>query len=253
MADTASGFSPRALVSHLPCPCACLALQRRIMESVNGLKSLSTGRVVVVKNEEHHNALGVILQVRTRGVLTPTEVCSFPLIIVLCLSLCLVPKTPVQGGHTMSTVVVPASSRSPQTPAECSQRWSCVISLLCLRAHGTRGQPLQMCPTQTTLWASSCSCLKVSSLWWCEQDAWAMAKSDLTGFPGPCEHTVAKLQPGDVAAISTKVLRVNGEKISEDFSKRQQPKFRSETWGTFSREGHAPVGVYVQRDHAVGS
>lgn len=67
MADTASGFSPRALVSHLPCPSACLALQRRIMESVNGLKSLSTGRVVVVKNKEHHNALGVILQVRTGG------------------------------------------------------------------------------------------------------------------------------------------------------------------------------------------
>lgn len=73
MVDTASGFSPRALVSHLPVPCACLALQRCIMESVNGLKSLSTGRVVVVKNKEHHNALGVILQVRTRGVLTPME------------------------------------------------------------------------------------------------------------------------------------------------------------------------------------
>lgn len=37
------------------------------MESVNGLKSLSVGRVVVVKNEDHHNALGVILQVRTGG------------------------------------------------------------------------------------------------------------------------------------------------------------------------------------------
>lgn len=48
---------------------------------------------------------------------------------------------------------------------------------------------------------------------------------------------MAKLQPGDVAAISTKVLRVNGEKISEDFSKRQQPKFRSET---HSREGNVP-------------
>lgn len=39
---------------------------------------------------------------------------------------------------------------------------------------------------------------------------------------------MAKLQPGDVAAITTKVLRVNGEKILEDFSKRQQPKFKSE-------------------------
>lgn len=34
------------------------------MESVNGLKSLSAGRVVVVKNQEYHNTLGVILQVR---------------------------------------------------------------------------------------------------------------------------------------------------------------------------------------------
>lgn len=43
---------------HVPTP------QRRIMESVNGLKSLSAGRVVVVKNQEYHNTLGVILQVR---------------------------------------------------------------------------------------------------------------------------------------------------------------------------------------------
>ena len=47
------------------------ALQHRIIESVNGLKSLSAGRVVVVKNQEHHNALGVILQVRAMGIWTP--------------------------------------------------------------------------------------------------------------------------------------------------------------------------------------
>ena len=47
------------------------ALQHRIIESVNGLKSLSVGRVVVVKNQEHHNALGVILQVRAMGTWTP--------------------------------------------------------------------------------------------------------------------------------------------------------------------------------------
>lgn len=34
-----------------------------------------------------------------------------------------------------------------------------------------------------------------------------------------------------MAAITTKVLRVNGEKILEDFSKRQQPKFKSELLG----------------------
>lgn len=74
-------------------------LQWRIMESVNGLKSLSTGRVVVVKNKEHHNALGVILQVRTRGVLTPRQWEAWhclPLaqgpVTTLCRSPCLAPK-----------------------------------------------------------------------------------------------------------------------------------------------------------------
>uniref|UniRef100_A0A8C9TU69 SKI2 subunit of superkiller complex n=1 Tax=Scleropages formosus TaxID=113540 RepID=A0A8C9TU69_SCLFO len=38
-------------------------LQRAVMESVNGLKALSVGRVVVVNNSQHCNALGVILQV----------------------------------------------------------------------------------------------------------------------------------------------------------------------------------------------
>jgi len=36
--------------------------QRGILESVNGLKALSVGRVVVVNNKQHLNALGVILQ-----------------------------------------------------------------------------------------------------------------------------------------------------------------------------------------------
>lgn len=43
---------------------------------------------------------------------------------------------------------------------------------------------------------------------------------------GPCDHTVAKLQPGDITAITAKMLRVNGERILEDFSKRQQPRFK---------------------------
>jgi hypothetical protein len=64
-----SELSPSVLVmSPSVSPCAHPALQRRIMESVNGLKSLSVGRVVIVKNQEHHNALGVILQVRTMGI-----------------------------------------------------------------------------------------------------------------------------------------------------------------------------------------
>lgn len=131
-------------------------IQRRIMESVNGLKSLSVGRVVVVKSREHHNALGVILQVSstsTSRVFTTLVLCDKPM-----------SEDPQQKG--------PAS---PDVPYP----------------------------------------------------------DDLVGFKlflpeGPCDHTVAKLQPGDVAAITTKVLRVNGEKILEDFSKRQQPKFKKD-------------------------
>lgn len=131
-------------------------IQRRIMESVNGLKSLSAGRVVVVKNQEHHNALGVILQVSsnsTSRVFTTLVLCDKPL------------------------------SQDPQD-----------------RGPATPEVPYP---------------------------------DDLVGFKlflpeGPCEHTVVKLQPGDMAAITTKVLRVNGEKILEDFSKRQQPKFKKD-------------------------
>uniref|UniRef100_A0ABI7YVT1 Ski2 like RNA helicase n=1 Tax=Felis catus TaxID=9685 RepID=A0ABI7YVT1_FELCA len=131
-------------------------IQRRIMESVNGLKSLSAGRVVVVKNQEYHNTLGVILQVSsnsTSRVFTTLILCDKPV------------------------------SEDPQE-----------------RASATPDVPYP---------------------------------DDLVGFKlflpeGPCDHTVAKLQPGDMAAITTKVLRVNGEKILEDFSKRQQPKFKKD-------------------------
>lgn len=131
-------------------------IQRHVMESVNGLKSLSAGRVVIVKNQEHHNALGVTLQVSsnsTSRVFTTLVLCDKPK-----------SEAPAERG-----------SASPDVPYP----------------------------------------------------------DDLVGFKlflpeGPCDHTVARLQLGDVAAITTKVLRVNGEKILEDFSKRQQPKFKKD-------------------------
>lgn len=43
-------------------------LQEAVMESVSGLKALSVGRVVVVNNNHHVNALGVILQVSNDAV-----------------------------------------------------------------------------------------------------------------------------------------------------------------------------------------
>ncbi|KAI5087367.1 helicase SKI2W isoform X1 [Silurus meridionalis] len=44
------------------------ALQQAVMESVNGIKALSVGRVVVVNNAQHFNALAVLLQVSTDSV-----------------------------------------------------------------------------------------------------------------------------------------------------------------------------------------
>ncbi|XP_055984141.1 superkiller complex protein 2 isoform X2 [Sorex fumeus] len=131
-------------------------IQRHIIESVNGLKSLSAGRVVVVKNQEHHNALGVILQVSSNS-----------------------------------------SSR--------------IFTTLVLCEKPTAGDP-----QETGLATPD-----------------VPYPEDLVGFKlflpeGPCDHTVAKLQSADVAAITTKVLRVNGDKILEDFSKRQQPKFKKD-------------------------
>ncbi|XP_056597770.1 helicase SKI2W isoform X1 [Triplophysa dalaica] len=43
-------------------------LQQAVLESMNGLKALSVGRVVIVNNTQHHNALGVILQVSSDSV-----------------------------------------------------------------------------------------------------------------------------------------------------------------------------------------
>ncbi|XP_066215877.1 superkiller complex protein 2 [Saccopteryx leptura] len=131
-------------------------IQHRVIESVNGLKSLSAGRVVVVRSQEHHNTLGVILQVSsnsTSRVFTTLVLCEKP------------PSEHVQE----------RGSTSPAVPYP----------------------------------------------------------DDLVGFKlflpeGPCDHTVAKLQPADMAAITTKVLRVSGEKILEDFRKRQQPKFKKD-------------------------
>uniref|UniRef100_A0AAV2K7J5 Helicase C-terminal domain-containing protein n=1 Tax=Knipowitschia caucasica TaxID=637954 RepID=A0AAV2K7J5_KNICA len=44
------------------------AVQKAVLESVNGLKALSVGRVIVVNNGQHLNALGVILQVSSDSV-----------------------------------------------------------------------------------------------------------------------------------------------------------------------------------------
>ena len=79
--------------------------------------------------------------------------CSLPELADLALLGCPLLTLPCPG--------LPTSSRSLRTPpAEYSQPWSCVTNP-CLRTQGRGGQPPQTCPTQTTSWDSSCSCLRV--------------------------------------------------------------------------------------------
>ncbi|KAG7266167.1 hypothetical protein CRUP_012498, partial [Coryphaenoides rupestris] len=43
---------------------------------------------------------------------------------------------------------------------------------------------------------------------------------------GPCSHTVQKLNPSDISAITVKTLKVIPERIIDNYNKRQQPRFR---------------------------
>ena len=85
-------------------------LQEAVMDSVSGLKALSVGRVVVVSNSLHLNALGVILQVRTHkesSIIIRT--CHPPLfsrvsLILPCASLCQVSNDAVN--RTFTTLII---------------------------------------------------------------------------------------------------------------------------------------------------
>ncbi|XP_042307058.1 helicase SKI2W isoform X2 [Sceloporus undulatus] len=139
-------------------------IQRRVMESVNGLKALSVGRVIVVKNQEHRNALGVILQVSSDAANRTFST------LVIC------EKNPTEGDETSN------KESSPLSPSEV---------------------PLPDDLLRTKLFLPE----------------------------GPCGHTIKKLGPADIFGITTKTLRVNAERILEDFKKRQMPRFRNDPPG----------------------
>uniref|UniRef100_A0AAY4E920 Uncharacterized protein n=1 Tax=Denticeps clupeoides TaxID=299321 RepID=A0AAY4E920_9TELE len=66
-------LTSRTILGLLGCPIPELKTwksvhTRTVLESVNGLKALSVGRVVVVSNVQHTNALGVVLQVSSDAV-----------------------------------------------------------------------------------------------------------------------------------------------------------------------------------------
>ncbi|XP_072845130.2 superkiller complex protein 2 isoform X1 [Pogona vitticeps] len=139
-------------------------IQRRVMESMNGLKALSVGRVVVVKNQEHQNALGVVLQVSSDSTNR-----SFSTL-VIC------EKNPTEGETPTNT-----ESDLPSPPEV----------------------PLPDDLLRTKLFLPERS----------------------------CGHTIKKLSSSDISGITTKTLRVNAERILEDYKKRQMPRFRNEPPG----------------------
>ncbi|XP_041069020.1 helicase SKI2W isoform X2 [Carcharodon carcharias] len=48
---------------------------------------------------------------------------------------------------------------------------------------------------------------------------------------GPCGHTVEKLTTKDIGSVTIKTLRINADKIIDDFKKRQIPRFRNDPPG----------------------
>ncbi|XP_078422703.1 superkiller complex protein 2 isoform X2 [Cetorhinus maximus] len=48
---------------------------------------------------------------------------------------------------------------------------------------------------------------------------------------GPCGHTVEKLTTKDIGSVTVKTLRINADKIIDDFKKRQIPRFRNDPPG----------------------
>ncbi|KAM8885057.1 superkiller complex protein 2 [Synchiropus picturatus] len=125
-------------------------LQGAILESTSGLKALSVGRVVVVNNSQHFNALGVIVQV------------SVDLVSSAFTTLIICEKGNENGGMT-ARVDIPFHHYF-----------------------------------NTALFVPE----------------------------GPCSHTVQKLKMQDISAITVKTLKVVPDRITNDFNKRQLPRFK---------------------------
>lgn len=57
-------------------------------------------------------------------------------------------------------------------------------------------------------------------------DAWASPPRHLGPPPGACGHVLEKLQPGDIAGVTAKTLRVNPERLLQELRPRQGPRPR---------------------------
>ncbi len=55
----------------------------------------------------------------------------------------------------------------------------------------------------------------------------AIDKNKVGGVPGePADHSVIEIPVEFVSGVTTKTLKVQGSKLQEDWTRRQQPRFR---------------------------
>ncbi|CAH2314448.1 helicase SKI2W [Pelobates cultripes] len=136
-------------------------LQRRVVESINGMKCLSVGRVIIIRTDYHQWVPGVILQVSSDA---SNRIYTT---LVLC-------EKRRDGG------VVPIEKEKDKKSA----------------------------PTPDDI--------LIGKVYRPE---------------GPCDHKLLKLQPSDIVLVTGKTLRVHADKVLDDISRSQTPRYRNDPPG----------------------
>ncbi|KAM9325545.1 superkiller complex protein 2 [Gastrophryne carolinensis] len=137
-------------------------LQKKVVESINGMKCLSAGRVVIVKTDYHPWVPGVILQVSSDA-----------------------------SNRVYTTLVLCDKKQDARTPTT------------------DRGEDdAKRAPGPEDL---------------------LMGK--VFRPEGPCDYKLLKLHAADILMITGKTLRVHADKVLDDISRSQMPRFRNDPPG----------------------
>ncbi|XP_063794195.1 superkiller complex protein 2 [Pseudophryne corroboree] len=135
-------------------------LQKRVVESINGMKCLSVGRIIIISTEYHHWVPGVILQVSSDA-----------------------------ANRIYTTLVLCEKKRDGVAAVEREEKESRVPS----------------------------------------PDDLLMGK--VFRPEGPCGCTLLKLRSADILIITGKTLRVQADKVLDDVTRSQTPRFRNDPPG----------------------
>ncbi|XP_075042652.1 superkiller complex protein 2 [Mixophyes fleayi] len=136
-------------------------LQKRVVESINGMKCLSVGRIIIISTEYHPWVPGVILQVSSDA-----------------------------ANRVYTTLVLSEKKRDAG------------VALV------ERGEKESRAPGPDDL---------------------LMGK--VFRPEGPCDCTLLKLRPTDILMITGKTLRVHADKVLDDVTRSQTPRFRNDPPG----------------------